>query len=58
MFRYIDHVLSLKIMKVSDYIDRIYFIELETKDTTDTTRYVSCLDLHLAMDSRRFHIVN
>ena len=31
--------------------DRIYLIELEIKDTTDTDRSVSYLDLHLEIDS-------
>ena len=32
-------------------VDRIYPIELEIKDTTDTDRSASYLDLHLAIDS-------
>ena len=35
-FRYIDDVLSLNNSKFGDYVDRIYPIELEIKDTTDT----------------------
>jgi hypothetical protein len=35
-FRYIDDVLSLNISKFDDFVDRIYPIELEIKDTTDT----------------------
>ena len=31
-----------------DFVDRIY---LEIKDTTDTDRSISYLDLHLAIDS-------
>ena len=37
-FRYIDDVLSLNNSRFGDYIDRIYPIELEIKDTTDTVR--------------------
>ena len=33
------------------YVDRIDPIELEIKDTTDTVRSVSYLDLHLEIDS-------
>ena len=50
-FRYIDYVLSLKNSRVGDFVDRIYPIELERKDTTDTDRSASCLDIHLAIDS-------
>ena len=50
-YRYIDDVLSLNNSRFSDFIDRIYPIELETKDTTDTDRPVSYLDLHLEIDS-------
>ena len=42
-----DDVMSLFNSKLSDYVDRIYPIELEIKNTTDTVRYVSHLDLHL-----------
>ena len=34
-----------------DFIDHIYPIELEIKDTTDTDRSASYLDLHLEIDS-------
>ena len=34
-----------------DFVDRIYPNELEIKDTTDTDRYASSLDLHLQFDS-------
>jgi len=33
------------------FVDRIYPIELEIKDTTDTDRSASYLDLHLEIDS-------
>ena len=51
IFRYLDEVLSLNYSKFGDFVDRIYPIELEIKDTTDTTRSPSYLDLHLEIDS-------
>jgi hypothetical protein len=51
-FRYIDDVLSLNNSRLGDFVDRIYPIELEIKDTTDTDRYASYLDLHLEIDSQ------
>ena len=50
IFRYLDEVLSLNYSKFGDFVDRIYPIELEIKDTTDTTRSPSYLDLHLEID--------
>ena len=50
-FRYIDDVLSLNNSRLGDFVDRIYPIELEIKDTTDTDRSASYLDLHLEIDS-------
>jgi hypothetical protein len=50
-FRYIDDVLSLNYSRFGDFADRIYPIELEVKDTTDTDRSASYLDLHLEADS-------
>jgi hypothetical protein len=50
-FRYIDDVLSLNNSRFGDFVDRIYPIELEIKDTTDTNRCASYLDLHLEIDS-------
>ena len=50
-FRYIDDVLSLINSKFGDYVDRIYPIELEIKDTTDTVKSASYLDLHLEIDN-------
>ena len=35
-FRFIDDVLSLNNSKFGDYVDLIYPIELEIKDTTET----------------------
>jgi len=52
-FRYIDDVLSLNNSWFGDFVDRIYPIELEVKDTTDTDRSASYLDLHLEIDSER-----
>jgi hypothetical protein len=37
--------------RFGDFVDRIYPIELEIKDTTDTDRSASYLDLHLEIDS-------
>jgi hypothetical protein len=51
MFRYTDDVLSLNNSRFGDFVDRIYPIELEIKDTTDTYRSVSYLDPHLEIDS-------
>ena len=50
-FRYIHDVLSLNDSKISDFVDHIYPIELEVKDTTDTDRSASYLDIHLEIDS-------
>jgi hypothetical protein len=47
MFRYTDDVLSLK-----KCVDRIYPIEPEWKDTTDTDMSTSYLDLQLEIDSK------
>jgi hypothetical protein len=49
--RYIDDILSLNNSRFGDFVDRIYPIELEIKDTTDTDRSASCLDLQLEIDS-------
>ena len=38
-------------VRFGDFVDRIYLIELEIKDTTDTDRSASYLDLHLEIDS-------
>jgi hypothetical protein len=51
MFHYIDDVLSLNNSRFDDFVDRIYPIELEIKDTTDTDKSASYLDLHLEIDS-------
>jgi hypothetical protein len=51
MFRYIDDVLSLNNSRVGDFVDRIYPIELEIKDTTATDMSASYLDIHIEIDS-------
>jgi hypothetical protein len=45
-FRYKDDVLS-----PDNYVDRLYPIEPEIKDTTDTDMSASYLELHLEIDS-------
>jgi hypothetical protein len=54
-FRYIDDVLSLSNSRFGDFVDRIYTIELEKLDATDsyidTDMSASDLDLHLEIDS-------
>jgi hypothetical protein len=49
-FCYIDDVLSLNNSRFGDFIDPIYPIELEIKETTNTDRSASYLDLHLAIE--------
>jgi hypothetical protein len=49
--RTIDNVLSLNNSRFGDFVKCIYPIELEIKDTTDTDRSTSYLDLHLGIDS-------
>jgi hypothetical protein len=43
-FRYIDDILSLNNSRFCDFVDRIYPIELEIKNTTQTDRSASYLD--------------
>ena len=50
-FRYIDDVLKINNLKFGDYVERIYPIELKTKDTTDTVKSASYLELHLEIDN-------
>jgi len=50
-FRYIDDVLSINNSRFGDFVDRIYPTELEIRDTTDTDRSASYLDLHHEIDS-------
>ena len=48
----IDDVLSLKYnYRFAGFVDNIYPIELEIKDTRDTARSYSYLDLHLEIDN-------
>jgi len=49
-FRYIDDVLSLNNPRFGDYLDNIYPKELEIKDTTDSAKSASYLDLLLEID--------
>ena len=51
-FRYIYDILFIKYnnSRFGDFVDRIYPIELEIKDTTDTARSASYLDLHLEIE--------
>jgi hypothetical protein len=49
--RYIEDVLSLNNSRFGDFVDRINPIELEIKDTTNTDRSDSYLDLHLEIGS-------
>ena len=44
-------ILSLNNSRFGDFVDRIYPIELEIKDNTDTDRSASYFDLHLEIDS-------
>ena len=53
-FRYIDDVLSLNNSRFGDFVDHIYPIELEIKDTTDIDMSASYLDIHLEIDSERW----
>ena len=52
-FRYIDYVLSLDNPNFSDYLHPIYPKELEIKDTTNSNKSASCLDLNLQIDNNR-----
>ena len=48
---YKDDVISLINSRFGDFVDRIYPIALELKDTTDADRSALYLDLHLEIDS-------
>ena len=50
-FCYIDDIVSLNNSRLGDFVDSIYLIELEIKDTTDTDRLASYFDLHLTIDN-------
>jgi hypothetical protein len=43
---------------VGDFVNRIYPVELEIKDTTDTTRPASYLDIHLEIDRNSSFLLN
>ena len=47
--RYIYDLFSLNNSRFGDFVDRIYPIELEMNDATDTDRSASYLDLHLEL---------
>ena len=48
---HIDDVLSLNNSRFGDFVDHIYPIGLEIKDTTDTDRSAAYRDIHLEIDS-------
>ena len=50
-FHYIYDVLSLNNSRFGDFVDCIYPIEPEIKDTTDADRSASYLELHLEINS-------
>jgi hypothetical protein len=50
-FLHKDDVLSLNNFMFGDFVDRIYPIDLEINDTTDTDSSASYLDLHLEIDN-------
>ena len=50
-FCYINDVHSQNNSEFGDFVDRIHPIELEIKDTTDTAKSASYLDLHLEIDT-------
>ena len=50
-FTFTYDIISLNNSRFGDFVDRIYPIELEIKDTTDTERSASYPDLHLGIDS-------
>ena len=51
MFRYIDDVLSVNNSKFGDFVDLIYPIELEIKDSTYIDRSASYIDIHFEIDT-------
>ena len=50
-YRYIDDVLSLKNTKFAEYLEFIYPLELEIKETTETAASSSYLDCYLYTDN-------
>ena len=71
-YRYIDDVLSINIQEFENYLGKIYPVELEIKDTTESNTSASYTDLHLSIgrdgqlhasiydkrDDFNFHITN
>ena len=51
IFFYIDDVLSLNNVWFGAYLHCIYPNELQVKDTTDTEKSASYLDIHLEIDN-------
>ena len=50
-FNYLNYVLSLNNSQFGNYLHLLYPNELEVKDTTDTLKSVSYIDLHLEIDN-------
>ena len=50
-FNYTDDVIPLYNSMFSDFVDRIYPIELAIKEISYTDNSASYLDLHIAIDS-------
>jgi hypothetical protein len=50
-FRYIDDVLSINNQNFNNYVHMIYTDELEIKDTTESDKSASYLDILLNIDS-------
>ena len=50
-YRYIDDELSLNNSKIDDFVDRMYPMEIEIKNTTAKNMSASYTDLHLEIDS-------
>ena len=50
-YRYIDDVLSLSNHNFDQYVDQIYPPELDIKNTTESTRSTSYLDILLSVDT-------
>jgi hypothetical protein len=53
--KFFDKICQFSIIEsITNFIHRIYPIELEIKDNTDTDRSASYLDLHLEIDSEKW----
>ena len=71
-YRYIDDVLSINNPEFENYLGQMYPVELEIKDTTESNRFASYMDLRLSIgrdgqlhisiydkrDNFNFHITN